>query len=109
MDPAELRVEVVYCPAPGRVDACQLRLAAGSTAADAVRASGVLARHGLDLQTVSLGVWCKLAEVDTLLRDRDRVELYRPLTVDPKEARRLRYKRRAGKGVAPPAAPAAGR
>jgi putative ubiquitin-RnfH superfamily antitoxin RatB of RatAB toxin-antitoxin module len=108
MAPAELRVAVVYCPAPGQVDACELRLPAGSTAGDALRASGVLSRHGLDLASASLGVWCRLAAADTLLRDRDRVELYRPLTVDPKEARRLRYKRRGGKSAQPPIAPAAG-
>lgn len=97
MDRAEIRVEVVYCPSPGQVDESRLRLPAGSTAGDALRASGLLERHGLDGQAVSLGVWCKLAAADTPLRDRDRVELYRPLTVDPKEARRLRYRRKAGK------------
>jgi putative ubiquitin-RnfH superfamily antitoxin RatB of RatAB toxin-antitoxin module len=100
MGRAELQVDVVYCPAPGQVDERRLRLPPGSTAADALRASGVLSRHGLELRTVSLGVWCRLADADTLLRDRDRVELYRPLKVDPKEARRLRYKRRAGRSGA---------
>jgi putative ubiquitin-RnfH superfamily antitoxin RatB of RatAB toxin-antitoxin module len=39
-------------------------------------------------------VWCRICPADTLLRARDRVEVYRPLTVDPKEARRLRYRKR---------------
>jgi uncharacterized protein len=96
MDPAEaLRVEVVYCPGPGHIDQTALSLAPGSTVADALRASGVLARHGLDPAAVDLGVWCRLATPDAPLRDRDRVEVYRPLLVDPKEARRLRYKRKA--------------
>lgn len=99
---AELAVEVVYCPAPGQVDLTPLRLPAGSTVGDALAASGLLARQGLDLASLRLGVWCKAAEAATVLRDRDRVEVYRPLKVDPKEARRLRYKRRAGKTRAAP-------
>lgn len=92
-----LRVEVVYCPAPGRADRIELRLAPGSTVADALQASGVLARHGLAASAdLKLGVWCRVATLDTPLRERDRVEVYRPLTVDPKEARRQRYK---GKGL----------
>jgi putative ubiquitin-RnfH superfamily antitoxin RatB of RatAB toxin-antitoxin module len=47
-DVGVLAVDVVYCPAPGQVDCTALTLPAGSTAADALQASGVLARHGLD-------------------------------------------------------------
>lgn len=95
MAPADaLRVEVVYCPRPGEADCSSLQLPPGSTAGDALRASGVLARHGLDAAALRIGVWCRSAGADTPLRDHDRVELYRPLTVDPKEARRLRYRRR---------------
>jgi putative ubiquitin-RnfH superfamily antitoxin RatB of RatAB toxin-antitoxin module len=96
--PQRLRIEVVYCPTPGAADRSQLTLPAGSTLADALRASGVLARHGLgtaDAPALSTGIWCMAADPSTPLRDRDRVELYRGLMVDPKEARRLRYKRRA--------------
>jgi putative ubiquitin-RnfH superfamily antitoxin RatB of RatAB toxin-antitoxin module len=90
----DVEVEVVYCAAPGLVDCRPLTLPAGSTAADALRASGLAARHGLDAASIELGVWSRVCPPDTVLRDRDRVELYRPLTVDPKEARRLRYRRR---------------
>lgn len=89
-----VRVEVVYCPAPGQVDLTPLELPDGCTVADALRASGVLARHGLTAEAVDVGVWFLAAEMTAPLRDRDRVELYRPLTVDPKEARRLRYRKR---------------
>ena len=41
-----------------------------------------------------IGVWGRLRPLDTPLRARDRIEVYRPLTVDPKEARRQRYKDR---------------
>lgn len=89
-----VHVEVVYCPAPGQVDLTPLQLADGSTVADALQASGVLGRHGLAAAGQEAGVWFKLVPADTVLRDKDRVELYRPLTVDPKEARRLRYRKR---------------
>ncbi len=97
MAPAEstpdLRVEVVYCPRPGVTDRVTVTLPAGATVADALRASGLLARHALAPDSLRLGVWCRMRDAESLLRDRDRVEVYRPLTVDPKEARRQRYQR----------------
>ena len=94
MAPAEMmRVEVVCCPAPGLHDLVKLDLPRGSTLADALNASGVVQRHALPVEGLRVGIWCKAKELSTPLRDRDRVEVYRVLTVDPKEARRLRYKR----------------
>lgn len=100
MAPAELRIEVVYCPGPGLTDLRALVLRPGATMADAVRVSGVAAHHGLDAGTLRLGIWGKPLPAETPLRDRDRVEIYRPLTVDPKEARRQRYKRHREKAAA---------
>ena len=92
--PAELlRVEVAYCPRPGVADVVALQLKVGSTLADALLASGLLERHALPLASTKAGLWSRVCEPQTVLRDRDRVELYRPLQVDPKEARRQRYKR----------------
>lgn len=88
-----LRVEVVYCPQPGQTDRVELQMPAGATLVDALQASGLLARHSLVLAGLRAGIWFKAKDPGTLLRDRDRVEIYRPLTVDPKEARRQRYKR----------------
>jgi uncharacterized protein len=88
-----LEIELAYSPAPGRVERWALRLPQGSCVEDAIRQSGVLAMHPeLVLESVSIGVWGTLRGLDHPLRDRDRVELYRPLKVDPKEARRLRYR-----------------
>ncbi len=98
-----IRVEVVYCPAPGQIDQVELQLEMPCTVADALRASGVVERHGLELETARVGVWCKARPLDHALRDRDRVEVYRGLIVDPKEARRLRYKRHLA-AAAPPKA-----
>ena len=94
-----LRIEVVYCPQPHDIHSVSLQLPGGATLRQAIEASGLLARHALDLATLRAGVWGRVHELDTALRDRDRVEIYRPLLVDPKEARRLRYKRsRAASG-----------
>lgn len=88
-----MRVEVAHCPRPGQTDLVVLELAEGATLADAVRASGLVERHGLAWDTLSAGIWGRVKEPATPLRERDRVELYRPLRVDPKEARRQRYQR----------------
>lgn len=97
MGPAEapagtFDVEVVYAPVPHQVDRVGLALAPGATVADALQASGLLARHGLLLDGLAVGVWGRACALDLRLRERDRVEIYRPLQVDPKEARRQRYK-----------------
>ena len=98
MAPAErLRVSVAYSPRAGEVDEVAVDLPAGATLIEAIRASGVEQRHpGLDLSQARRGVWGRVQPDDTVLRERDRVEIYRALRVDPKEARRLRY-RKAGK------------
>jgi putative ubiquitin-RnfH superfamily antitoxin RatB of RatAB toxin-antitoxin module len=93
-----MHVEVVYCPGPGRVDLVGLDLPPGSTLGHALQASGVLARHGLAAGDVHVGIWGREQAQDAPLRERDRVEVYRPLQVDPKEARRLRYRRREVSG-----------
>lgn len=89
-----ISVTVVYAAAPHQIATVVLQLPAGTTAADALRASG-LARH-LDAQTLdslTLGLWGRVCAPATVLRQDDRLELLRPLLVDPKEARRVRYRR----------------
>jgi putative ubiquitin-RnfH superfamily antitoxin RatB of RatAB toxin-antitoxin module len=87
----DLSVTVVYSPHAGVVDEVRLRLPSGASIEDAVRASGLRERHSaLDLATAAVGVWGALRAPQDLLRDADRVEVYRPLVVDPKEARRRR-------------------
>jgi putative ubiquitin-RnfH superfamily antitoxin RatB of RatAB toxin-antitoxin module len=88
-----LTVSVAYSPRAGEVDEIELQLEPGATVADALRASGLQARHpGLALDALPVGIWGAFCERDAVLRDRDRVELYRPLRVDPKEARRRRQR-----------------
>lgn len=91
-------VSVAYSPRAGEVDEVALQLAPGATLIDAVRASGLLARHPeIDLAVQRIGIWGRAKPHETPLRDRDRVEIYRPLVVDPKEARRLRFRKDRGK------------
>jgi putative ubiquitin-RnfH superfamily antitoxin RatB of RatAB toxin-antitoxin module len=90
----ELVVEVVYAAAPHRVARVSLKLPPGATVAQALRASGIIASLSeQELDRLQAGVWGRVVPGSTPLRPGDRVELYRPLTVDPKEARRLRYRR----------------
>ena len=91
---SSLRIEVVFSPAAGQVDRAELLLPSGTTLGQALVAAGVLERHGLRANPdLAVGVWGRKQPLDTPLRDRDRVEVYRPLQVDPKEARRQRYRR----------------
>lgn len=86
-------ISVAFSPRAGVVDEVTLHLPAGATIADAVAASGLQSRHPeVVLAALPVGVWGALRAPDTPLRERDRVELYRPLVVDPKEARRRRHR-----------------
>ncbi|WIT10478.1 RnfH family protein [Paucibacter sediminis] len=86
-------VELVWSPARGDVRHCLLQLSAGTTLEQALRGCGELDAALLEqLPTLKIGIWGRLQALDTPLRPRDRIEIYRPLTVDPKEARRERYR-----------------
>ena len=91
---AMISVDVVYAAAPHQIAQVSLRLPAGATARDALRASGLVER--LDaalLDSLVLGLSGRLCSPAEVLREADRLELLRPLQVDPKEARRQRYRR----------------
>lgn len=79
-----MRVEVVYALAQ-RQERVLLDLAPGSTVREALKASGCL-----QAEFASVGVWGRRVSPETMLRDRDRVEIYRPLIADPKDVRRKR-------------------
>ena len=94
MSDALLEVEVVYAT-PGRQARYVLHVKEGATLSDAIRASGVLeAFPEIDLARNRVGIHGTLAKGAQVLREGDRVEIYRPLSVDPKEARRARAARR---------------
>jgi putative ubiquitin-RnfH superfamily antitoxin RatB of RatAB toxin-antitoxin module len=85
-----IRVEVAYAD-PQRQVLLAVAVAAGSTVTDAIAASGILAQLP-GFVPAGIGIFGRLVEPDTLLRDGDRVELYRPLQIDPKQARRNRVR-----------------
>lgn len=85
-----IRVEVTYA-LPQRQEVVPLTLPAGTNLQQAVEASGLLAKYPeIDIAKGKFGIYSKLAKLDTVLRDRDRVEIYRPLIADPKEVRKQR-------------------
>lgn len=90
MNTAPITVEVVYA-LPAQQPLLRAQLAEGATVEDAIRASGVLeAFPEIDLARNKVGIFSKLVKLDEIVRDRDRVEIYRPLIADPKEVRRKR-------------------
>jgi len=85
-----ISVDVAYA-LPQQQDVIRLKLPAGSTVQQAIEASGLMRKHAaIDLTQNKVGIFGKLTKLDTPLRDRDRVEIYRPLLADPKEIRRKR-------------------
>lgn len=93
-----VHVEVVFAQTARQVDIRPLELPAGATVLDALRASGIL--EGLsdaEKDALTVGVWGRKTAMQHTLRDRDRVEIYRPLRVDPKVARRERFKKQGAR------------
>ena len=83
---------LVYSPAPRQVREWALVLPAGSTVVQALDSSGLLtACPELASSRLDVGVWGRPATLGQALCDQDRVEIYRPLRVDPKVARRERF------------------
>lgn len=90
-----ISIEVAYATT-GQQFIKEVSVARGTRLNAAIVASGILERFPeIDLATTKVGIYGKQVEPDTVLSAGDRVEIYRPLLTDPKEARR----QRAGKGV----------
>lgn len=96
MAPAELRIDLFWSPVPGELREQRLTLPADATLGQAIAASGWF--EAAAIAGLSVGIWGRSKPLDTPLREGDRVEVYRPLTVDPKEARRQRF-RAAGQRI----------
>ena len=101
MESDKIRVEVAYA-LPEKQALLSLTVAAGTTVLEAARQSGIAEQfEGLDLENAKLGIFGKVVAPGQVLRDGDRVEIYRPLIADPKEVRKARAarvkERKAGK------------
>lgn len=89
-----LQVYVIYAT-PQDEFIHPMRVAPGTTIGQAIEASGVLEQFPeINLVTQPVGIYGKKKALDTVLRERDRVEIYRPLLADPKESRRKRAAKR---------------
>jgi len=92
-----VRVAIACSPGAGHAFEMTLTLPAPATALDAIRASGLFERHPeLGLGEPLIGIWGRACALEAVLADGDRVEIYRPLTMDPNEARRLRARNLRG-------------
>lgn len=105
-----MSVEVVYA-LPTQQVLLRASLPKGGTVEDAIRASGIMdAFPEIDLGKNKVGIFSKLVKLDETVRDKDRVEIYRPLIADPKEVRRKRAeegkvtKKGGGEGAGDPTA-----
>jgi hypothetical protein len=95
-EPAELQVLVAYATAQDEF-VRPLRVAPGTTVGQAIERSGVLASFpDINLVTQPVGIYGKKKTLDMVLRERDRIEIYRPLVADPKDSRRKRAAKKQG-------------
>lgn len=84
-----VKVEVVFVAQNKPILHAKLDLKQGATVADALEASRVYVLHP-EAQSLPIGIYSRVVALDTVLKEGDRVELYRPLSLDPKENRRKR-------------------
>ncbi len=85
-----LNVEVCYAMS-NKQEVVRVRISEGATLQNGLDASGLLVKYPeIDIRKNKFGIWNKLSKLDAVLRDKDRIEIYRPLIADPKEVRKQR-------------------
>lgn len=90
----QIPVEVAYA-LPDEQLILSLQVEAGTTIKQAIEQSGILEKYPqINLGKDKVGVFGKAQKLDTILQTRDRIEIYRPITCDPKEVRRQRAKKK---------------
>ena len=99
-----MKITVVYAPSPQEFREWQTQLPEGSTLRQAMAHCGALQELAelselLATGALTVGVWGRAARADQLLQEDDRVEIYRPLRVDPKVARRERFRGQGSRGA----------
>ncbi len=95
-----IAVTLTWSPAPRLVHELVISMAQGACVRDVLKQAALLdARFSALPGGCSFGVWNKRVEPDHAVGDKDRVEIYRPLRVDPKVARRERFKKQGAKSA----------
>lgn len=88
------KVIVAYAASAEEQVELSVEVPVGATLQDAIHASGVLTRYPqIDLAKCAVGVYSKRAKLEDVVKSGDRIEIYRLLLIDPKEARRARVKK----------------
>lgn len=90
-----ISIEVAYAM-PDKQTLLNLQVKQGTTLIEAIRQSGILEQYPeINLDQSKFGIYSKISPPDTVLREKDRVEIYRELIADPKESRRKRAEKKA--------------
>lgn len=104
----DISVEVAYA-LPQKQEVLSLKIRSGALVSEAIERSGILRDFPeIDLANAKVGIYGKQVKLDAVLKDKDRIEIYRPLIADPKEIRRKRaaegkeVKKEAGDAEAAP-------
>ncbi|WP_422682887.1 RnfH family protein [Candidatus Methylopumilus universalis] len=88
--PNEILIEVAYALSKKQI-IIPIKVKLGTTAEEAIKVSGIIKKFpDIDLNINQIGIFGKLTQLDHVMRERDRIEIYRPLIADPKEIRRQR-------------------
>ncbi len=88
--PNEILIEVAFA-LPQKQMIIPIKVKIGTTAEEAIIASSIIKKFPeIDLKINQIGIFGKLTQLDHVMRERDRIEIYRPLIADPKEIRRQR-------------------
>lgn len=94
------KVEVVFA-LPDKQTLLDVVVAAGSSVEAVIQESGMLQRYPeIDLTRNAVGIWNRTCKLSDTVKDGDRIEIYRPLIADPKEARRRRAEKAKEEGRA---------
>lgn len=87
--PQVIHVSVVYAEIDGSLFSQTVKLLSNATVRDAIQESGFLTHYpSFELETLSVGVYSLRKTLNDGLHDKDRIEIYRPLLIDPKDRRR---------------------
>ena len=93
-----MNILLVYSSAPRQVREWHLNAPVGTTIRQALVQSGILQEFAdLSFDAITVGIWGRHASLEQMLKDSDRIEIYRPLRVDPKVARRERFTNQGAK------------